>query len=743
MEKPVIEGQITAQPPHGIEETTAQVSSVSPPNSGAAAGPRTYAWWLVLGLVGLDCFSTLGYLPTIAYRGAQHLAPLAAAAVAVLILIAALPVYLYIAGRSPHGRGATGVLERHVSGWGGKILVLFLLGFVATDFVMTRSLSVADASRHLLANPYAQSGADWLENRKEDVHASLPDKLQSERTDAFFAWWDAQLLATILLTVLGFGLYFYLLRGFTRGFMYTAAAITALFLLVNGLVIGSAVVYAFRHPEFVSNWMDFFHLHQQFQNQEGAPGADGGSLFAVIDLTLIIGYFAVTYLPHLVLGLSGFELTMISAPLVRGRPDDDPAHPRGRIRNMRKLLVATAVVMIVFVITSVSTVTLMVPPAALLETGAARDRALSYLAHGRELRQTARVTSDTRHANPFEGDDSDELAPPSNNPDAAAKNAPPRTAADLNPLFGPAFGSLYDLSAILILCLAGASVTISLRNLLSEYLTRYGVEMHWAQRIGVALHPLNAAVLIVVIFFRASVAQQQWAYATSVLVLMAAAVLAAVLELHSRWRRSFFPLFAMIPLILIGLFFLVMIYQVCRESLRGAMIALLFILLVLGAGGLSRWMRSRRLRYLGFTFGDDETGISWEQIRRLERQVLVPHRPNAQTLAEKEADIRARHHIGEEVPIHFVEVELGDARDFERYPLMHIVEEEGRKVIRVSRCNSIAHVLAFIAFNLHESGRRPEMYFSLWDQGNIPQLVHTLIDKTEPNPERQPRVVIG
>src|SRR6516165_4189272 len=122
MDKPVMERELTPN---------------QPPSRGTATGSASYAWWLVLGLVGLDCFSTLGYLPTLAIEGSdpQQIAPLAAAAVAILVLFAALPVYLYIVGRSPHGQGATGLLESHLSGWGGKMVILFLLGFVATDFV--------------------------------------------------------------------------------------------------------------------------------------------------------------------------------------------------------------------------------------------------------------------------------------------------------------------------------------------------------------------------------------------------------------------------------------------------------------------------------------------------------------------------------------------------------------------------------------------------------------------------------
>src|SRR5271166_4231543 len=113
---------------------------------------RCCVWWLVLGLVGLDYFSSLAYLPSMAVEAAGKLAPLAALAVVVATLFGALPVYLYVVGRSPNGTGATGLLERLVHGWHGKLLVLIVLGFVATDFVITRSLSLADAAVHLIHN---------------------------------------------------------------------------------------------------------------------------------------------------------------------------------------------------------------------------------------------------------------------------------------------------------------------------------------------------------------------------------------------------------------------------------------------------------------------------------------------------------------------------------------------------------------------------------------------------------------
>ncbi|MHB1426184.1 MAG: hypothetical protein ACYC3I_23720 [Gemmataceae bacterium] len=734
------------------ENLTPNTAATPSPSSGTSSVPPsslpTFAWWLVLGLVGLDCFSTLGYLPTMAAEGAEERAPLAAAAVGLLILLAALPVYLYVVGRSPHGRGATGLLESHVSGWKGKLFVLLLLGFVATDFVMTRTLSTADASKHLLANKHTQTVVGWILDRREVVHDALPLALQGGWTAQIFEWCDEQLIITVGLMILGFGLYFFLLRGFTRGFLYTAFAIVALFLLLNGVVLGSSLVYLARNPLYFSNWIELI----------GSASGDQSTLDCLLDLAGL----ALQSLPALALGLSGFELSMTVAPLVRGRPDDDPAHPRGRIRDMRKLLIATAVLMAVLVPASVTCVQLLVPPGTMSEDGPARYRALAYLAHGNILHPPGQQFRKDQPIPDEDEIDMIELPNKENLEQPQAKAEPTRTTAaatgaDLNPLFGSAFGTLYDLSAVLILFLAGASVTISLRELLPQYLKRYGMELHWAQRIGVLLHLFNALVLLVVLVFHARVSHQQGAYATSVLVLLSASALAAFVDVSSRGRRSLPRNLTAFFLLLICAIFLVMVCCVAIDNPAGLVIALLFVAVLFLMAGLSRWIRSTELRQYDFVFADEESGIRWEQIRQLEFQVLVPHRPDDRTLAEKEAEIRQRHRLGPDVPIIFIEAEQGDPSDFQPHPLMRIVQEDGREIIRVAQCASIAHVLAAIALEFREIGRPPEMHFAwsdesplasnlnflLWGQGNVPWMVHALLRKAEPHPERQPRVVIG
>ncbi len=280
-----------------------------------------HAWWRVMCLTGVDYFSTLGYQPGIAFLAAGVLSPLATLVLVLVTLFAALPLYRRVAAASPNGQGSIAMLERLFPEWGGKIFVLVLLGFASTDFIITMTLSAADAAAHFIHNPFAPR------------------------------WLSGQLLVTLLLLT---GLSAIFLKGFKEA-IGIAVVLVGLYLALNAVVTTKAILVVLHHPELLPSW-------------KNALLAQHSNWLAMLGVSLFL-------FPKLALGLSGFETGVAVMPLIAGVKLED------RIRNTRKLLNTAAITMSIFLLATSLVTTLLIPPAAFAEGGSANGRAMAYLAH--------------------------------------------------------------------------------------------------------------------------------------------------------------------------------------------------------------------------------------------------------------------------------------------------------------------------------------------------------------------------
>ncbi|HEY8184620.1 MAG TPA: hypothetical protein VIF64_01045 [Pyrinomonadaceae bacterium] len=311
---------------------------------------KQHPWWKVMCLTGVDYFSTLGYQPGIAFLAAGALSPVATLILVLLTLLGALPIYSRVAAESPHGEGSISMLEHLLSRWKGKLFVLVLLGFVATDFIITITLSAADATAHIIENPFT------------------PQLLKH------------QVGVTLVLVALLGGVF---LRGFKEA-IGIAVILVAIYLLLNVVVVGYGLYEVFTHPHYFPDWKKALLDH---------PRAHGNP-WLVVAVSLIL-------FPKLALGLSGFETGVAVMPLVRGdeeltdadwedihatrtgRAPERRTHRllEGRIRNTRKLLRTAALIMSVMLITSSMVTTMLIPAEKFLVGGEANGRAIAYLAH--------------------------------------------------------------------------------------------------------------------------------------------------------------------------------------------------------------------------------------------------------------------------------------------------------------------------------------------------------------------------
>ncbi|MEX2270370.1 MAG: amino acid permease [Vicinamibacterales bacterium] len=610
-----------------------------------ATSPKTHAapWWQVMCLTGVDYFSTLGYQPGIAFLAAGYLAPVATLILVLVTLFGALPMYARVAALSPHGQGSIAVLEERLPRWRGKLAVLCLLGFAATGFIVTITLSAADATAHIIENPLAPA---WLHHRIGVTIALL------------------LLLGAVLL------------KGFKEA-IWVAVIVVAVYLLLNLVVIGNGLLHIATHTELLSGW------------KLGLYG-DHTSFLAMIAVALML-------FPRLALGLSGFETGVAVMPLVAGYGATREEELAGRIKNTRKLLAAAALIMSVYLVTSSIVTTLLIPRHEFLLGGQAYGRALAYLAH-RDL--------------------------------------------------GVVFGTLYDISTIMILWFAGASALTGLLNLVPRYLPRYGMAPEWARATRPLVLLITAIALLVTVIFDAGVESQAGAYATGVLVLMASTALAAMIGTPS--RRLYF-----------GIITIVFLYTTVVnivERPEGIKIAAWFIAVIIGSSLFSRVWRSTELRTQGIDYDDFAQVFvktaAGQPIR------IIANRPDTGQPSEYASKLREAtdaHHLPPDAKVLFLEIQPGDASEFSEE--LHV---RGRRVgsfeVLSVRSPAIPNAIAALLLDLRDrTGQIPHAYFG-WTEGNpITYLLRFLafgegdtapvtrevLRQAEPVPSRRPKIHVG
>ncbi len=573
-------------------------------------GHPVHPWWRVMCLTGVDYFSTLGYQPGIAYLAAGLLSPFATLILVLVTLFGALPVYSRVAEASPNGQGSIGMLERLFPQWSGKVFVLILLGFATTDFVITMTLSAADAAAHVVQNPFVP------------------------------AWMRSQMgITLILLTMLGA----IFMMGFKEA-IGVAVVLVALYLSLNLVVTAIALRRIFAHPELIPHW-------------KNALFAAHGSPWAMLGISLLL-------FPKLALGLSGFETGVAVMPLIKA---EDLAR---RIRNARKLLFTAAAIMSVFLIATSIATTLLIEPEKFREGGEANGRALAYLAH----------------------------------------------------LYGGgAFGSLYDVSTILILAFAGASAMAGLLNLIPRYLPRFGMAPEWARASRPLVLVFMAVAFAVTLLFRASVDAQGGAYATGVLVLItsgATAVTISVWNSRARW-----------PFLAVALVFVYTTAMNIHERPEGIKIASFFIGSMILTSVISRALRSTELRICAVEFDDAARALLAEDDDQLIRIIARRPRPaeSEQLLADADRAMRFNHCLEPDDQLYFLEVERGDASEFTE-TLRVTGERVGPHAVLRASSPVVANAIAALLIELERTtGKLPHAYFS-WTEGNpVINLIRFLI----------------
>jgi hypothetical protein len=360
--------------------------------------------------------------------------------------------------------------------------------------------------------------------------------------------------------------------------------------------------------------------------------------------------------------------------------------------------------MSVYLIGSSFVTTVLIPAAAFQEGGPANGRALAYLAHER---------------------------------------------------LGNVFGSVYDISSILILWFAGASAMAGLINIVPRYLPSYGMAPDWSRAVRPVVLVYTAISILITIGFRADVNAQAGAYATGILAMMVSGAVAVSISAARKKKHGAAVGFTVLTLVLL--------YALVENVMKkpdGLAISGFFILGIVVVSLVSRVSRTTELRVERIEFDEAARRFVTDTIEYDGRINIIANRPQARDAAEyaeKEAAQRENNPVPGTADVMFLEIDISDPSGFSDVLTVRGVEVDGHRVLRANSPAAPNAIAAILLALRDATGVRPHAYFE-WAEGNplahlmrylllgrgdTAPVVREIIRENEPDAARRPGIHVG